>query len=115
MAQYRAAALRREAEERAIAAPRETRAWEVARRAAAMLRARFGAARVVVFGSLVHPGCFTRWSDVDLAAWGIPPGDTFRAIGAAMDIDPEIEVNLVVVDACRSSLRAVIEREGVEV
>jgi predicted nucleotidyltransferase len=90
------------------------RAWEVARAAAQLLRERFGATRVVVFGSLVHDGCFTPWSDVDIAAWGIRPEDTFRAIGAVMDVDSEIEVNLVDVGACRPSLLTVIEEEGVE-
>jgi hypothetical protein len=63
---------------------------------------------------LVHEGCFTLWSDVDIAAWGIAPEDTFRAIGAVMDLGGDIEVNLVDMGACRPSIRAVIEREGVE-
>ncbi len=49
---------------------------------------------------------FTPWSDVDIAAWGIRPEDTFRAIGAVLDVDSEIEVNL---GACRASVREVIE------
>jgi uncharacterized protein len=78
-AAYRAAARRRhEADRRALAA-RERRAWELARRAATELRRRFAASRVVVFGSLVHPGRFTPGSDVDIAAWGLRPDDTFRA------------------------------------
>ncbi len=89
-------------------------AWELARQAARLLKAQFGATRVVVFGSLVHEGCFTSWSDVDIAAWGIAPEDTFRAIGAAMDLGGDIEVNLVDMGACRPSLRVVIEQEGVE-
>jgi len=68
----------------------------------------------VVFGSLVHEECFTPWSDVDVAAWGIRPEDTFRAIGAVLDIDDEIEVNLVDMGACPEWLRSVIEREGVD-
>lgn len=113
MACYRAAARRRQqAEERALAA-REQRAWELARRAAAALRQQFAVDRVVVFGSLVHPGCFSLWSDVDIAAWGLHPDDTFRAIGVAMDVDTEIAVNLVDAGACRASILEVIEREGV--
>ncbi|MCK4392933.1 nucleotidyltransferase domain-containing protein [Candidatus Bipolaricaulota bacterium] len=93
---------------------RRTRAWELARQAATLLRERFGAERVVVFGSLVHEGCFTLWSDVDLAAWGLRPEDTFRAIGAIQDLSPDIELNLVDVEACSPSLLAVIKAEGVE-
>jgi hypothetical protein len=68
----------------------------------------------MAFGLLVHEGWFTPWSDVDIAAWGIQPEDTFRAIGVVMDVSREIEVNLVDVGACSPSLRATIEREGVE-
>ncbi len=93
---------------------RQRRAWELARRAAALLRERFAVRRVVVFGSLVHKGCFTPWSDVDLAVWGLRPEETFRAMGAVWALDPEIEVDLVDVNACSPALLAVIEREGVE-
>ena len=111
---YRAAARRRQEQERRELAQREQRAWELARRAAALLREQFGATRVWVFGSLVKKGCFTPWSDVDVAAWGIRPEDTFRAIGAVMDIDAEIEVNLVDVNTCRPEFLVSIEREGIE-
>lgn len=87
----------------------------LARQAAAELRQQFGVERVAVIGSLVHPGSFTPWSDVDIAAWGLHPDDTFRAIGVAMDIDSEIPVNLVDVGACRAELLNFIEEEGIDV
>jgi predicted nucleotidyltransferase len=113
MAAYRAGARRRQERERQALRAREERAWELARQAATVLREQFGVSRVVVFGSLVHPGWFNPWSDVDIAAWGIRPADTFRAIGVAMDLDPEIAVNLVDVGACSASLLQTIERDGV--
>ena len=112
MAVYRTAARRRSELERQEVARREERAWELAHQAAAVLRGQFGATRVVAFGSLVHAGCFTAWSDVDVAAWGIRPEDTFRAIGAIMDISAEPPINLVDVKTCSPSLLATIEREG---
>ncbi len=90
-------------------------AWISARRAAAILKDRFGITRVSAFGSLIHPGSFTRWSDIDLAAWGISPKDTFKAIGVMMDLDEPFEINLVDINTARSSLREVIEREGVDI
>jgi len=114
LARYRAsAARRRDARSKALAA-RETRAWEVARQAAALLSSRFGASRVVVFGSLARPGEFTAWSDVDVAAWGLRQSDTFAAVAALLGLDPEIEVNLVDVGACSSELLIAIERDGRE-
>lgn len=78
-----------------------------------MLCERSGVSRVVVFGSLVHPGWFTPWSDADIAARGIKPEETFRAIGAGMGLDDAIALNLVDVGACRASTLRVIEQEGV--
>jgi predicted nucleotidyltransferase len=112
---YRSAARRRHQQEQQLLVMREKRAWELARRAATLLRERFNVSRVMVFGSLAHKACFTPWSDVDLAAWDLHPEDTFRAIGAVMDMDQEIGLNLVDVQACSPSLLASIEREGLEV
>jgi uncharacterized protein len=50
--------------------------------------------QVVVFGSLVRESGFTGWSAVDIAAWGLAPEDTFRAMGMLMDLPREIPVNL---------------------
>jgi predicted nucleotidyltransferase len=108
----RTAQERQQAEEQAVSRRRQ-RAWRLARRVAALLKKEYQATRVVVFGSLIHKDCFTLWSDVDIAAWGIRPQDTFRAIGAMIGLDPEIQVNLVDVGACRPALLAVIDREGV--
>lgn len=113
MAAYKAGARRRQERERQALRERERRAWELARQAATALREQFGVSRVVVFGSLVHPGWFTPWSDVDIAAWGIKPEDTFRAIGVVLDLDTDIPLNLVDVGACSASLLETIERDGV--
>jgi len=115
MAVYKAAAkLQQQKEEEQLLCRRE-RAWEVARQAAALLKTNFGAQRVAVFGSLLRSECFNRWSDVDIAAWGLALEDTFRAIGAVMDLGEDIEVNLVDMNTCRESLRLSIEQEGQEI
>ncbi len=111
---YRHTAILREQQLRHRSAERRERALMLARRAANMLREQFGAERIVVFGSLVHEGCFTPWSDVDIAAWGLRPEDTFRALGAVQDLDADIELNLIDINACSTSLLAVIEAEGID-
>jgi predicted nucleotidyltransferase len=111
---YRTTAQRRREQERPVLDRRREQAWAAARQAARLLKEQFKATRVVVFGSLARDSGFTRWSDVDVAAWGIAPEDTFRAIGAVMDMNTEIEVNLVDVNTCRPSLLKVIEYDGVE-
>jgi predicted nucleotidyltransferase len=95
--------------------PRERweRAWSVACAAAEVLREQFGATRVVAFGSLTRRDWFTPWSDIDLAAWGIPPGAFYRAVAMVTGISPEFKLDLVAPEDCQPSLRHVIEREGV--
>ena len=115
LAQYRANALKKYEEEQARLELRKQRAWDLARQAAQVLRTQYSVDRVVVFGSLVHAEGFTLWSDVDIAAWGIDARDTFRAIGTVMDLSDEIEINLVDIDTCSTSLRALIIQEGITV
>ena len=114
IAAYRQSAERLREQDRAAEMIRREEAWRLARMAADILKERFHAARVVVFGSLVSERSFTAWSDVDIAAWGISPLDTFRAIGAVMDLSSAPLVNLVDITSCTPSLLGVIERDGVE-
>ncbi|MBW1728563.1 MAG: nucleotidyltransferase domain-containing protein [Deltaproteobacteria bacterium] len=90
------------------------RAWQVARSAAKLLRQRFGATRVLLFGSLVDFKRFTPWSDIDLAAWGIPAGEFYRAVAMVTGLSPEFELDLVEPETCRPGLRRRIEQEGIE-
>jgi predicted nucleotidyltransferase len=115
IALYRATARQQQRAERLALVRREERAWELARRAAVLLRDELHAQDVVVFGSLVHPGCFTRWSDVDIAAHGIDARDTLRAMEMVRDLSADIPVSLVDLSVCSDSLRRVIERDGVPV
>ena len=89
-------------------------AWEVARAAARLLREKFWAGRIVVFGSLAHRAWFTPWSDVDLAAWGIPADQFYQAVAAVTAITSDLEVDLVDPEGCRPKLRQAIEREGID-
>jgi uncharacterized protein len=111
---YHANAQKRLQQEKEASRERQQQAWQAARQAAQLLKEQFGVSRVAVFGSLARESGFTRWSDVDLAAWGIAPEDTFRAIGAVMDLDTAVPVNLVDVNTARPGLLEIIERDGVE-
>jgi len=110
---YRRHAQQRRQQELPEIERRRERAWEAARMAARVLKEKFGVTRVVVFGSLVRDAGFTRWSDVDVAAWGLALEDTFRAIGVIMDLDTEVPVNLVDVNTASPPLLEAIEREGI--
>lgn len=90
------------------------RAWKMARTAADILRKRYGAKRVVVFGSLVNRAWFTPWSDIDLVAWGIPAGEFYRAVAVITGLSPEFKIDLIDPETCRPALLRWIDREGIE-
>ncbi len=93
---------------------RRRRAWRVARQAAKVLREQFGAQRVVIFGSLAQRGWFTQWSDIDLAAWGVPDERFYQAVATITALSPAFKVDLIDPATCRPRLRQAIEREGIE-
>ena len=113
--EYRKTAMRRQKVRISKAKTRREKGWKLARKAAKVLRTQFQAKRVAVFGSLLHEARFTRWSDIDIAVWGLSPDQTFRAIGAVMDLDSSMELNLVDVNACSRSLLKAIEQEAVDI
>lgn len=89
------------------------RGRELAGVLAGLLRERFGATRVAVFGSLNHPERFDSRSDIDLAVWGVPPARFYRAVADVTAISPEFEVDLVDGDACSTPLRYSLESEAI--
>jgi len=99
------------AEQRGWQARRE-RAWTRARRAAEVLR-RFGATRVIAFGSLARAGRYDARSDIDLAEEGIRDEEFWRAYAEAAEAAGEFELDVVDVAHCPPELRAAILREGV--
>lgn len=96
-------------------AKRREKAWQLVQIATILLKEEFKATKVMVFGSLIHENCFTLWSDVDIAAWGILSQDTFKAIGEVRELDKTIEINLVDIETCKPELLEKILREGKEV
>lgn len=112
MEQYQRNWRKRQERERQEMEARRERAWEVARQAADLLRGRFGASKVVVFGSLARGDLFHERSDVDLAAWGIDERDYLKAVSQLLDLDSTLEVNLVRIEEAREGVQAAIERDG---
>lgn len=113
MTHYRQTARVREKAEQERLAQRRAQAWDVARQAAAFLKAEFGATRVVVFGSLLDSRLFHPRSDVDLAVWGLNERDYYRAVSHLLDLDPDISVDLIEFEQTQPALRAVIQESGV--
>ncbi len=93
---------------------RRALAWAIARVAARLLKKRFGARRVIVYGSLAHGAWFHRRSDIDLAVEGIKPGKFFRAWAMLDRLDSPFEIDLTDYALAPARLRAVIDQEGIE-
>lgn len=111
---YRAAARRRAAARGltpAEAAARDDLLKRV-RGAAAVLKACYGATRVILFGSLAHEAWYVADSDVDLAVEGLAGDTIWRAWRAVEEIIGDRPVDLVEVETARESLRNAIERTG---
>lgn len=91
---------------------RRQEALAAAIRVADFLRREFGAAEVIVFGSLVRDGVFDGRSDIDLAVRGIPAAEFYRAYAAATAVSPQFDLDLIDLDACPQPLHESILKEG---
>ena len=109
-----AAVRRRQASVDRMAQERWQQAQQLARDAVQRLREESGARRVVLFGSAVERSSFTRWSDGDLAVWGVLPERFYAAVAAVTSLRTDIPVDLVDAEQCSENLKEAIEREGVE-
>ena len=89
-----------------------TRTRPVRVEAAQLLRDTSGATRVVAFGALTSPESFARWSDVDIAAWGIPARQYFRAVPAVTGLSSDFRVDLIDADDCTARLLDHVTSEG---
>jgi predicted nucleotidyltransferase len=115
LAVYRRTAQARWAREQQAVTSRRTAAWASARQAAQLLKAKFGATRVVAFGSLAHSAWFHARSDIDLAVAGVAP-ETFWQAWCALDelAADRFDFDLVAIETVAGRLRHEIDREGVE-
>jgi len=65
---------------------------------------------VWVYGSLVKPGRFHEWSDVDVAVESLPAGMTLEYLQSLLSADVGREVDVCLID--RTRLKPVIEGTG---
>lgn len=112
---YRATARQRWQDEARELDRRYTRARQVARMAADLLRERFGATRVILFGSLTHGLWYSETSDIDLACEGLTSETYLLAVARLQDISDEFKFDLVPLESCRPDLREAILKEGLQI
>ncbi len=90
-------------------------AWIIAEEAGRILKENYGASKVFVFGSVAKSSAFTHWSDIDLAAWGIPDEKFYAAVGAVTGLTDDFKIDLVDITGCKDLIRNAIETEGIEI
>ncbi len=107
---YRKSAQKLQQEQKLRLRERRKKALELAHVAATILKEEFGASKVVVFGSILHPEQFHWRSDIDLAVWDLQ--EFFRAVARLLDLDPEFTFDLVPVEDAKPGILAIIHKEG---
>lgn len=86
---------------------RKEQALEAAASCARLLKERFGARRVILFGSIAGQGPWHERSDIDLAVEGLAPVDFFPAYSACRDLLPRgLEMDLVPLERAYPEMRA---------
>ena len=96
-----------------ISTARQEAAKETAECLAKVLKERFHASKVMLFGSATRTD-FSQWSDIDLAVWGISCSDYFRAVAYASGYSSIFKVDLVDAEDCSPSLLQHITQNGIE-
>lgn len=90
-------------------------AWDDIKKIAKMLKEKYGAEKVIVFGSLLNKKRFHKRSDIDLAVKGIDDELFYEAYGKIIGKYTDFEVDLVDIEDCKESLLKVINKEGKEI
>jgi predicted nucleotidyltransferase len=86
---------------------KKAEALAAAKACAELLKTRFGARRVIIFGSLAGQGPWHARSDIDLAVEGLAPADYMQALSACWELLPEgMDLDLVPLEDARPEMRA---------
>jgi predicted nucleotidyltransferase len=88
---------------------RQQQGLEVARKCAQILKEKFGAQRIVLFGSMLNPERMWWGSDIDLAVWGLPEEDFFKA-GAALEGGHDFSIDLIEAQYARPHILDAIDK-----
>lgn len=91
---------------------RRRRAYSLALKASKLLKEKFGAKEVFLFGSMVRRSSFTRYSDIDLAVRGISSDKYLTAMDTVMHLSNDFKIDLVDLSFCSPALREVVEKDG---
>lgn len=95
-------------------AGRLDRAWAVAREMAEFLRAKYHPTRIRLIGSMLVPGMFGEWSDIDLVIEGVSFLDYLRAWNDLEEHFTEFKVDVIDIETVSDLMRQRIDESGVD-
>jgi predicted nucleotidyltransferase len=104
---------RRQADEHRLQ-EQHTTLLDRASRVASLMRERFGAEKIILFGS-VATGRVWAHSDLDLAVLGLPQEQYLEAFWEASELARPFQLDLLLMESASVSLRRRLEQEGVEI
>jgi predicted nucleotidyltransferase len=87
---------------------------EQVKQVAAEIKARFGARRVILFGSLAHQAWFRPDSDIDIAIEGLEGAVYWQAWRYAEEMLTNRSVDLLDIGTASPSLKRSVQRYGIE-
>jgi predicted nucleotidyltransferase len=96
-----------------VSTVRQESAKDAASALAKILKERFHATKVILFGSATRAD-FSQWSDIDLAIWGVSAADYFKAVAYASGYSSIFKIDLVDAEDCSQSLLQHITQYGIE-
>jgi len=94
---------------------RYKRAYKTAKTVAGLLRNKYQANKVYIFGSLSDINYFTEWSDIDLAVAGIQSSHFYKAVADVEHFNQEFEIDLIDLSDCNKKIKQSVESFGVEI
>ena len=92
---------------------RRVRALGKAKECAEVLKKEFGAGRVILYGSVLHPDIFAWHSDIDLAVEGIKESEFYYAGARVESVAGDIPVDLTPLEDTKPYILKSIEEEGI--
>ena len=90
-------------------------AWKNAKLIAKLLKEKYKADTIFIFGSLTDKKRFHERSDIDLAVSGIANEKFYKAYGEITAKFTDFDIDLVDLEDCKESLLTAIEKEGIKI
>jgi len=91
------------------------KAWKNVKLISKLLKEKYNADTIIVYGSLTDKKRFHKRSDIDLAVSGIANEKFYKAYGEITSKFTDFDIDLVDLQDCKESLLTSIKKEGIKI